>query len=198
MKLYQCIIYNTECDSALPVAALTEKEMKDKAYEEYTIIFQQCQENEQLGDLNAEAEEYEEFLENHENSYIQCCDFHIEFVYSEIELSLSDINVHVMDKQNHQIHKVGTDVHDILWVDDNGTVHYLNTKNGEGCGENGLNDTKQGYTFLPSDGNDLFQPAMCYYNKESVCGYPIDDCNHCPANPSSNDPYWGVTEANIK
>ncbi|MCM1530105.1 MAG: hypothetical protein NC093_08945 [Alistipes sp.] len=41
------------------------------------------------------------------------------------------------------------------------------------------------------------QPDFCRYNAELPCCYPIDDCDNCPANPSSCDPYWGCTAAQI-
>ena len=28
-------------------------------------------------------------------------------------------------------------------------------------------------------------------------GYPIDDCDNCPAHPNSDDPYWQMTKAVI-
>ena len=37
---------------------------------------------------------------------------------------MSLIDLYVRDKSTGKIHKVGSDIHDGLWVDSNGTVHY--------------------------------------------------------------------------
>lgn len=39
----------------------------------------------------------------------------------------------IRDKYSGKIHKIGTDPHDCLYVDDNGTVYYENLGNGDGC-----------------------------------------------------------------
>lgn len=41
------------------------------------------------------------------------------------------------------------------------------------------------------------QPDFCRFDKDCPCGYPIEDCENCPAHPNSNDPYWKMTEAVI-
>ena len=43
----------------------------------------------------------------------------------------------------------------------------------------------------------LIQPTFCWYDKDFPCCYPIEDCDMCPANPNSTDPYWGMTKAVI-
>ena len=53
------------------------------------------------------------------------------------------IEVYVMDKIEGGIHKVGTDIHDCLYVDDNGAVRYYNLQNGDG--------SSGGYEFVPYD-----------------------------------------------
>ena len=61
------------------------------------------------------------------------------------------IDLFVRDKITGEVHRVGEDVHDGLWVDDNGTVHYHNMQNGDGCAANSHTDIDAGYEFLPSD-----------------------------------------------
>ena len=39
------------------------------------------------------------------------------------------------------------------------------------------------------------QPTMCLYDNDCTCGYPIEDCENCPAHPNSGDPYWKLTKA---
>jgi len=58
---------------------------------------------------------------------------------------------YVRDKSNGYIHKVGEDRHDSIWVDSEGTLHYQNLQNGDGCSYNSANDDLQGYEFVPSD-----------------------------------------------
>jgi hypothetical protein len=64
---------------------------------------------------------------------------------------MSLIDLYVRDKSTGKTHKVGSDMHDGLWVDSNGTVHYQNLQNGDGCNANSHNDTYAGYEFMPSD-----------------------------------------------
>lgn len=42
-------------------------------------------------------------------------------------------DIFVRDKYTGNIHKVGDDPHDSLYVDDEGTLHYSNLQNGDGC-----------------------------------------------------------------
>lgn len=58
---------------------------------------------------------------------------------------------YVRDKTSGEIHKVGTDAHDSIWVDDKGTLYYQNLQNGDGCFFRSAKDDKQGYEFVPSD-----------------------------------------------
>lgn len=39
----------------------------------------------------------------------------------------------IKDKYTGWIHKVGTNPHDSLYVDEKGTIHYCNLQNGDGC-----------------------------------------------------------------
>lgn len=58
---------------------------------------------------------------------------------------------YVRDKTSGEIHKVGTDAHDSIWVDHEGTLHYQNLQNADGCSFRSAKDDKQGYEFVPSD-----------------------------------------------
>lgn len=42
-------------------------------------------------------------------------------------------DIYVRDKYTGNIHKVGDDLHDSLYVDIEGTLHYYNLQNGDGC-----------------------------------------------------------------
>lgn len=84
----------------------------------------------------------------------------------------------VRDKSSGRIHRVGSDKHDGLWVDDAGTVHYQNLQNGDGCSANSRNDPLSGYEFVPSDFGTMEADG-----DEDVSGdvngprlYPCDDC----------------------
>ena len=58
---------------------------------------------------------------------------------------------YVKDKSDGHIHKVGTDRHDSIWVDSEGTLHYQNLQNGDGCSYKSAKDKLQGYELVPSD-----------------------------------------------
>ena len=68
---------------------------------------------------------------------------------------MSLIDLYIKDKSTGKIHMIGRDVHDGLWVDNNGTVHYMNLQNGDGCGANSRNDELAGYEFVPSDCGEM-------------------------------------------
>lgn len=60
-------------------------------------------------------------------------------------------DIYVKDRISGLIHKVGSDKHDSMWIDENGTVHYFNLKSGDGCaGFESAHDKKAGYEFVPS------------------------------------------------
>ena len=46
---------------------------------------------------------------------------------------MSFINLYVRDKYHNTIHRVGDNPHDCLSVDKDGTIHYHNLQNGDGC-----------------------------------------------------------------
>ena len=68
---------------------------------------------------------------------------------------MSLIDLYIRDKQTGKVHMVGSDRHVSLLVDDNGTVHYKNLQNGDGCGANSHTDTESGYEFMPSEYGEL-------------------------------------------
>lgn len=61
------------------------------------------------------------------------------------------IDFYVRDKSSGIAHKVGTDKHDSIWVDSDGTLHYQNLQNGDGCSYRSHYDERQGYEFVPSE-----------------------------------------------
>ena len=46
---------------------------------------------------------------------------------------MSLTNLYIRDKYHGTIHRIGDNPHDCLTVDENGTVHYHNLQNGDGC-----------------------------------------------------------------
>ena len=64
---------------------------------------------------------------------------------------------YVRDKYTGRIHRVGEDGHDSVWVDSNGTLHFFNLQNGDGCGENSIFDEEAGYEFCPSDNGCIYK-----------------------------------------
>lgn len=43
------------------------------------------------------------------------------------------IDLYIRDKYTGKIHKVGDNTHDCIIVDEEGTIHYYNLQNGDGC-----------------------------------------------------------------
>lgn len=64
-------------------------------------------------------------------------------------------DLYIRDKDSGRIHRVGDECHDGLWVDVDGTVHYFNLQNGDGCSDNSRMDKNAGYEFMPSDFGEL-------------------------------------------
>lgn len=64
-------------------------------------------------------------------------------------------DLYIRDKDSGRIHKVGDECHDALWVDVDGTVHYSNLQNGDGCADYSQIDPNAGYEFMPSDFGEL-------------------------------------------
>lgn len=68
---------------------------------------------------------------------------------------MSLVDFYVKDKKDGTIHRVGDDRHDSIWVDSDGTLHYYNLQNSDGCSKDSHNDDKQGYEFVPSESGQL-------------------------------------------
>lgn len=65
------------------------------------------------------------------------------------------IDLYIRDKDSGRIHRVGDECHDALWVDVDGTVHYSNLQNGDGCADHSQIDPNAGYEFMTSDFGEL-------------------------------------------
>lgn len=85
-------------------------------------------------------------------------------------MALTDI--WVKDKFTGDMHAVGTDRHDSIWVDSSGTVHYYNLQTGDGCGYRSRMISKEvaGYEFVPSDCGQL----LSWVSKPEAHGRLID------------------------
>ena len=84
---------------------------------------------------------------------------------------MSLIDIYVRDKYTGRIHRIGDDVHDELWVDRNGTLHYLNMQNGDGCtGYHSVNQDKEecGFEFVPMMDGELDEPYATQYKAQQA------------------------------
>lgn len=72
-------------------------------------------------------------------------------------MALTDL--YIRDKDLNKIHKVGSDVHDAMWVDSKGVVHYRNLQTGDGCSGDGKNG-ESGYEFVPSEFGEVDEEEM--------------------------------------
>lgn len=89
-------------------------------------------------------------------------------------MSLCDI--YIRDKYSGKIHRIGDDIHDSLWVDENGTLFYHNMQNGDGCmGYHSINQDKTvdnpdeyqfGYEFVPMMDGELAEPYASQYKEQ--------------------------------
>lgn len=89
---------------------------------------------------------------------------------------MSFTDIYVRDKYSGRIHRVGDDVHDSFWVDENGTLHYHNMQNGDGCaGYKSVNQDKTvdnpdeyrfGYEFVPMMDGELAEPYASQYKAQ--------------------------------
>lgn len=89
-------------------------------------------------------------------------------------MSLCDI--YVRDKYSGKIHCIGDDIHDSLWVDENGTLFYHNMQNGDGCmGYHSVNQDKTvdnpdeyqfGYELVPMMDGKLAEPYASQYKEQ--------------------------------
>ena len=84
---------------------------------------------------------------------------------------MSLIDIYVRDKYTGRIHRVGDDVHDSLWVDRKGTLHYFNMQNGDGCtGYHSVNRDKEecGFEFVPMMDGELDEPYATQYKAQQA------------------------------
>lgn len=58
---------------------------------------------------------------------------------------------YVRDKTSGWVHRVGENVHDGIWVDGTGLLHYMNLQNGDGCSGRSKNNDACGYEFVSSE-----------------------------------------------
>ena len=61
----------------------------------------------------------------------------------------------IRDKNSGHIHRYGDDQHDSIWVDGEGTLHYSNLQNGDGCSSQSILDEDAGYEFCPCDYGEI-------------------------------------------
>ena len=61
-------------------------------------------------------------------------------------MSLTDI--YIRDKENGMVRRVGDNQHDMLTINENGQLAYLNLQNGDGCR---TGDPYGGYEFVPNE-----------------------------------------------
>ena len=59
------------------------------------------------------------------------------------------VKLYIKDSLNGMIHEYGTNPHDSLVLNDDGSIHYHNLQNGAGTF-----DAEEGYTFCLPDGSD--------------------------------------------
>ena len=78
------------------------------------------------------------------------------------------IDLWVRDKANGEIHRLGDDQHDGIWVSYDGTVHFSNLQNGDGCGAHSLTDELAGYEFCPSDYGRVDEEYLIAVKGETV------------------------------
>ena len=72
------------------------------------------------------------------------------------------LRLFIRDNMNGKIHEYGTDMHDSLVLQEDGSLHYYNLHNGAGT-----MFPKEGYTFVHEDGTDpRTDPAVHEYGVE--------------------------------
>lgn len=78
----------------------------------------------------------------------------IEALKEELELTRSKTHrlssLYITDKASGKVHRIGTDPHDSMSVDENGVVSYRNLQNGDGASGDGDSELA-GYRFVESD-----------------------------------------------
>lgn len=74
---------------------------------------------------------------------------------------MSNTDLYIRDKTSGHVHRIGDDPHDSLWVDHEGTVHYMNLQCGDGAGPYSQMDHRAGFEFVssvygvPEDGSTM-------------------------------------------
>lgn len=76
---------------------------------------------------------------------------------------MTAINLFIKDKYSGENHKIGTDVHDVLYVDDEGFVQYYNMQTGDGCR---CGDKSGAYEFVPHTYGDYEERDGKLYLKD--------------------------------
>ena len=87
-------------------------------------------------------------------------------------------NLWIRNKYSGEVHKIGSDPHDCLMVDEEGTIHYYNLQCGDGCiGYKSVNKTTLSEEFPDTDW-DKRKDEFCYgyefVPNMNEYGYPID------------------------
>ena len=91
----------------------------------------------------------------------------------------------IRNKYTGKVHKIGDDIHDSLYVDDNGTLHYFNTQNGDGCiGYHSVNRTTVAEVYPDSEKlkeqTDVYLHGYEFVPNQDDLGYPTDPTNTTP------------------
>ena len=77
----------------------------------------------------------------------------------------------IKDKYTGWIHRVGSNKHDSLYVDEKGTIHYFNLQNGDGCiGYKSKNNTTLAEKYPDRNWGER--------SNELVWGYEFVTCDH--------------------
>lgn len=98
-------------------------------------------------------------------------------VFEEVEQGTAHTNLYVRDRYHNTVHRIGDDVHDHLYVDDDGTVHFENMQNGDGCiGYNSLERTTIGEKYPNVEWENGRDKELCYGYEFVPCNL---DCQYC-------------------
>lgn len=73
---------------------------------------------------------------------------------------MNNIDLYIKDRSSGQIHRIGDDPHDSLYVDHNGSVHYFNIHCGDGAGPYSMMDKKAGFEFIESDCGEPYDKSV--------------------------------------
>lgn len=90
------------------------------------------------------------------------------------------LDLFIKDRYSGRIHRIGEDRHDSMYVDNEGTVHYYNLQNGDGC---------PGYKSAEAKTNKEAYPETDWGDRadEYVYGYEFvtcpKECQYCQIDP---------------